>query len=73
MTNKPVGTVDSPFSNHGAWDILHQFTSSDMTLPQAEEKLLAHLGNHYKDADWRPALKAIMDAEGNVMQAQDAV
>jgi hypothetical protein len=73
MTDKPVGTADSPFSNHGAWDILRQFASSDMTLPQAEEKLLAHLGDRYKDADWRPALKAIMDAEGDVTQAQDAV
>ena len=44
-----------------------------MTLPQAEEKLLAHLGDCYKDADWHPALKAIMDAEGDVTKAQDAV
>ena len=44
-----------------------------MTLPQAEEKLLAHLGDRYKDTDWHPALKAIMDAEGDVMKAQEAV
>ena len=44
-----------------------------MTLPQAKEKLLAHLGDCYKDTDWHPALKAIMDAEGDVTNAQDAV
>ena len=43
-----------------------------MTLPQAEEKLLAHLSNCYNDADWHPVLKAIMDAEGDVTKAQDA-
>jgi hypothetical protein len=65
--------VDSPFSDHGAWDILRQFASLDMTLPQAEEKLLVHLGGHYKDADWHSVLKAIMDAEGNITKAQEAV
>lgn len=44
-----------------------------MTLPQAEEKLLAHLGDRYKDSDWRPALKAVMDAKGDVTKAQEAV
>ena len=73
ITDKSAGTLDSPFSNHGAWDILHQFAGLDMTLPQAKEKLLAHLGDCYKDTDWHPALKAIMDAEGDVTNAQDAV
>ena len=66
-------TIVSPFSDHSAWDIVRQFVGSDMTLPQAKEKLLAHLSNRYKDADWRPVLKAIMDAEGDVTKAQDAV
>ncbi|KAG1793784.1 hypothetical protein EV424DRAFT_1335769 [Suillus variegatus] len=37
-----------------------------MSLPDAESELQAHLGDHFADADWRPALKAIMDAEGDM-------
>ena len=44
-----------------------------MILPQAKEKLLAHLSNHYNDTDWHPVLKAIMDTEGDVTKAQDAI
>jgi hypothetical protein len=44
-----------------------------MTLPQAETSLNQHLGDRYKDADWRPALKAVMDAEGDVQKAQKAI
>ncbi|KAG1868726.1 hypothetical protein C8R48DRAFT_598173 [Suillus tomentosus] len=36
-----------------------------MSLPDAESKLQAHLGDHYADSDWRSALKAVMDAEGD--------
>ena len=62
-----------PLSDPGAWDILRKFASSDMTLPEAEESLIKHLGDRFKDNDWRPALKAIMDAEGDVPSAQLAV
>ena len=72
-TDISAESVASPFSDHGAWDILRQFASSDMTLPQAEEKLLVHLGDRYKDADWHPVLKAIMDAEGDITKSQEAV
>ncbi len=44
-----------------------------MTLPQAEAALIQHLGDRFKDADWRPALKAVMDAEGDVQKAQNAI
>ncbi|PPQ93410.1 hypothetical protein CVT25_004727 [Psilocybe cyanescens] len=62
---------DSPFSDPGAWEILRQFASTDMALPVAKEKLMTYLGNHYNDKDWRPALKAVMDAEGDVVKAQE--
>ena len=32
-----------------------------------------HLGTHYIASDWNPALDAIMAAEGNVMQATEAI
>ncbi|TFK62295.1 hypothetical protein BDN72DRAFT_750179, partial [Pluteus cervinus] len=44
-----------------------------MTLPQAEEKLHKHLGDGYKDKDWQPALKAVMDAEGDISAALQAI
>ena len=44
-----------------------------MTLPEAEAKLSSHLGDRYKDDDWQPALKAVMDSEGDVLKAQKAI
>ena len=58
----------------GAWAIVHQFaTASDMTLLQAEMALQQHLGTRYITDHWNPALKAVMDSEGDVMQAVNAV
>ncbi|KAG2090932.1 hypothetical protein BD769DRAFT_1679470 [Suillus cothurnatus] len=37
-----------------------------MSLPDAESELQAHLGDRYADSDWRLALKAVMDAEGDM-------
>ncbi|KAN0132298.1 hypothetical protein V8E53_009898, partial [Lactarius tabidus] len=54
-----------PYSDYGAWEILRQFASSDMTLPEAEARLSSHLGDCFKDDDWQPALKAVMDSEGD--------
>ena len=44
-----------------------------MTLPQAEEHLSQHLGSRYKNEDWCHTLKAVMDAEGDVVIAQWAI
>ncbi|KAG2115750.1 uncharacterized protein F5147DRAFT_544285, partial [Suillus discolor] len=44
-----------------------------MSLPAVENDLKAHLREHYVDSDWRPALKAIMDAEGDTDVALNAV
>ncbi|KAF9220265.1 hypothetical protein BS17DRAFT_715144, partial [Gyrodon lividus] len=56
------------------WKIIRDFaTSSTMTLPHAEAALQAHLGAWFEDSDWRPALKAIMDAEGAIEDALAAV
>jgi hypothetical protein len=63
----------TPLSDPGAWKILRRFAGLDMTLPQAEKCLLQHLGSCYKNEDWRHALKAVMDAEGDVVKAQQAI
>ncbi|KAG2033936.1 hypothetical protein BDR03DRAFT_826811, partial [Suillus americanus] len=44
-----------------------------MSLPVVENDLKAHLREHYVDSDWRLALKAIMDAEGDADIALSAV
>jgi len=42
-------------------------------LPEAETRLQQHLADRYTNIDWRPALKAVMDAEGDVVAALEAV
>ncbi|KAG2110406.1 uncharacterized protein F5147DRAFT_537855, partial [Suillus discolor] len=44
-----------------------------MSLPAVENDLKAQLCEHYIDSDWQPALKAIMDAEGDTDIALNAV
>ncbi|KAF8133202.1 hypothetical protein EV363DRAFT_1075307, partial [Boletus edulis] len=44
-----------------------------LSLPNAEIRLQAHLGNRYIDSDWQPALKAVMDAEGSTEVALKAI
>jgi hypothetical protein len=44
-----------------------------MTLPEAEARVKEILGTHYLDGDWRPAFKAVMDAEGDSDTAASAV
>ncbi|KAG6805161.1 hypothetical protein H0H87_004889, partial [Tephrocybe sp. NHM501043] len=44
-----------------------------MTLPIAETQLHEHLGDRYNGKDWRPALKAVMDAERDAVEAQNTI
>ncbi|KIK95506.1 hypothetical protein PAXRUDRAFT_11411 [Paxillus rubicundulus Ve08.2h10] len=44
-----------------------------MNLPEVEARLAAHLGHRYVDLDWRPALMAVMDAEGDVAATMKAI
>ena len=57
------------------WAIIHEFASSDhdATLPQVHASLEQHFGTYYIASDWNPALDAIMAAEGNVVQATEAI
>jgi DDE superfamily endonuclease len=64
----------SPDGNSAAaWDIIEQFATTDMALPDAENALRKHLGGEYADDNWQPALKAVMDAEGDAALALAAV
>ncbi|KAF9232764.1 hypothetical protein BU15DRAFT_25087, partial [Melanogaster broomeanus] len=55
------------------WKIVREFATTEMNLPEVEARLAAHLGDRYVDVDWRPALAAIMDAEGDVATAMKAI
>ena len=56
-----------------AWDILENFATTDMTLPQAEDALKDHLGDQYFDEKWRPALVAVMAAEKDTTAALESI
>ncbi|KAF9222852.1 hypothetical protein BS17DRAFT_767602 [Gyrodon lividus] len=48
-----------------AWKAIKEFATTEMLLPDVENQVQDILGTHYNDADWQPAFKAVMDAEGN--------
>ncbi|TFK31239.1 hypothetical protein BDQ12DRAFT_672021 [Crucibulum laeve] len=57
-----------------AWNILQEFATADeMSLPQAEACLMDCLGTAYEDADWRPSLNAVMEAENDTAKALEAI
>ena len=63
----------TPHADPAGWEIIREFATTDLSLPNAEIRLQAHLGNRYIDSDWRPALKAVMDAEGSSEVALGAI
>ncbi|KAF9220550.1 hypothetical protein BS17DRAFT_759531 [Gyrodon lividus] len=63
----------TPHADPLAWKIIYEFAMTDLSLPNAEIHLQAHLGNRFIDADWRPALWAVMDAEGDPQAAVLAI
>ncbi|KAG2743487.1 hypothetical protein P692DRAFT_20745443 [Suillus brevipes Sb2] len=70
----PTTNADTrPHTDPVAWNIVHKFATTEMSLPDVENKLKALLGKRYIDSDWRPALKAVMDAEGDVEMASNAI
>ena len=46
---------------------------SEPTLPIVIDCLKEHLGNAYKDEDWKPAFDAVFNAEGDFAHAQEAI
>ena len=62
--------LETQRTDHGTWAIIWEFATADLTLPAVEKCLHDYLGAGYHDTDWRPALKAVMDAEGNTEQEQ---
>ena len=46
---------------------------TDMTLPNAETALKMLWRDDYVEKQWWPALKAVMDAENNILAALSAI
>jgi hypothetical protein len=52
-----------PFADPIAWKIIREYATTDLSRPDAEIRLEAHLGDTFKAADWEPALRVITEEE----------
>ena len=74
LVNLPSSSQSTtPHADPLTWKIIYEFAMTDLSLPNAEIRLQAHLGNRFIDADWQPALRAVMDAEGDSHAAVIAI
>jgi hypothetical protein len=58
-------TSPSSLADEGAWHILEQFLSTDMTYADMEEALLSYLGDRYRADDWKDARAALFSGDGD--------
>jgi hypothetical protein len=66
LTDLPSSSQSTtPHADPLAWKIIYECVTTDLSLPNAEICLQAHLGSRFIDADGQPALWAVMDAEGD--------
>ncbi|KIK90742.1 hypothetical protein PAXRUDRAFT_151258, partial [Paxillus rubicundulus Ve08.2h10] len=68
-----LSTNPGPHTDPAAWEIIHDFATSAMSCwrRSGQNWLQSHLGSKFLDSHWRPALKAVMDAEGDTAMAID--
>ncbi|KAF8205728.1 hypothetical protein K438DRAFT_1447001, partial [Mycena galopus ATCC 62051] len=55
------------------WDVVLEFATTKMSLPQAEKRLKEILGAGYVASDWKPVLDVVMDAEEDSAVTEPAV
>ncbi|KAG1823890.1 uncharacterized protein BJ212DRAFT_1296412 [Suillus subaureus] len=53
----------SPLVDEGAWHILFQYLTTEMTYPQMEEEFLSDLGDRYCADDWKDARDTLFSAD----------
>ncbi|KAG1776272.1 hypothetical protein EV702DRAFT_1198293 [Suillus placidus] len=53
----------SPLADEGAWRILFQYLTTEMTYPQMEEEFLSYLGDRYCAEDWKDARDTLFSAD----------
>ncbi|OJA12315.1 hypothetical protein AZE42_14037, partial [Rhizopogon vesiculosus] len=74
FNSDPTAASDiRPHADPVAWKIIRTFATTQMTLPDVERDLQAHLSERYVDSDWRPALKAVLIAEEDTEMASNAI
>ncbi|CAK5279727.1 unnamed protein product [Mycena citricolor] len=74
--DKPAASPEKPASakaNSDAWDVILEFATTEMSLPQAEHGLERVLGTDYYPKDWNAPLDAVMACEGDSIKAELAV
>ncbi|KAG0698733.1 hypothetical protein DFH29DRAFT_1002583 [Suillus ampliporus] len=54
-----------PLADEGAWRILEQFLTTDVTYPQMEEAFSVYLGGRYIADDWKDARDALFSGDGD--------
>ncbi|KAG1845074.1 hypothetical protein C8R48DRAFT_780081 [Suillus tomentosus] len=57
------GESTSPLEDEGAWRILFQYLTTEMTYPQMEEEFISYLGDRYCANDWKDARDALFSAD----------
>ncbi|KAG1851066.1 hypothetical protein DFJ58DRAFT_729045 [Suillus subalutaceus] len=55
----------SPLADHGAWRVLEQYLTTEMTYPQMEAAFSSYLGNQYNADDWKEAHDALFSGNGD--------
>ncbi|KAG1739739.1 hypothetical protein EDB19DRAFT_1828733 [Suillus lakei] len=62
VTGSPKG-APSPLVDEGAWQILFQYLTTEMTYPQMEEEFLSYLSDRYCADDWKDTRDALFSAD----------
>jgi DDE superfamily endonuclease len=70
-----IPTLPKPLNSRDkqAWSIIHNFATTDMTLPDTEMALKSLWGEDYIEDQWWPTLKAVIDAENDISVALSTV
>ncbi|KAG1728744.1 uncharacterized protein EDB91DRAFT_1085985 [Suillus paluster] len=68
-TDEGSQSQTSALADEGAWRILEEFLTTDMTYSQMEEAFLSYLGNQYSEDDWKESRDALFsgDSDDNVI------
>ncbi|KAG0698589.1 hypothetical protein DFH29DRAFT_1002676 [Suillus ampliporus] len=57
--------TSSPLVDEGAWRILEQFLTTDMTFPEMEDAFSSYLGDQYSADDWKDARDVLFSGDGD--------
>ncbi|KAG1899231.1 uncharacterized protein F5891DRAFT_1190035 [Suillus fuscotomentosus] len=63
MRSEKSRVAPSPLEDEGAWRILFQYLTTQMTYPQMEEEFSSYLGDRYCADDWKDARAALFSAD----------